>query len=231
MLVLFDIDQTLIETGRVGLHAIERAGTRLFRPNFTTDGIDVSGRLDPGILIDILSANGLDPTPEHAAALRRVYREELERMIAEKPGRALPGAKDLVKALGSVTLGLMTGNFEETGRLKLTACGIDADRFPVRVWGDDGPDPRRRDLLTPVAIERWSALAGSAMMDSGVEASRVTVIGDTVHDVLCALAHGCRALAVATGRYSAAELRAAGAHLVVDGLEDTEGLARWVLKG
>ena len=44
--------------------AIEVAGSRLFHPNFRTAGIDVSGRLDPGILLDILSANDVEPTPE-----------------------------------------------------------------------------------------------------------------------------------------------------------------------
>jgi phosphoglycolate phosphatase len=42
------------------------------------------------------------------------------------------------------------------------------------------------------------------------------VIGDTPHDIDCAKAIGARAIAVATGVYSAADLRAHGAWRVCD---------------
>jgi phosphoglycolate phosphatase-like HAD superfamily hydrolase len=57
----------------------------------------------------------------------------------------------------------------------------------------------------------------------------VVVIGDTPHDIDCAHAHGCRALAVATGGSSADELRSHHADLVVDDLSDSQALARWIL--
>jgi phosphoglycolate phosphatase-like HAD superfamily hydrolase len=54
------------------------------------------------------------------------------------------------------------------------------------------------------------------------------IIGDTPLDVDCAHAHGARAIAVATGHYSADELRAAGADLVVETLEDTPAIVGWL---
>jgi ABC-type sugar transport system substrate-binding protein len=47
---------------------------------------------------------------------------------------------------------------------------------------------------------------------------RVLVIGDTVHDVGCAKAHGCVSIAVTTGQTPAADLHAAGADHVIDDL-------------
>ena len=41
-----------------------------------------------------------------------------------------------------VILGVLTGNFAETGRLKLRHCGIDPDAFQLHVWGDESPHPR-----------------------------------------------------------------------------------------
>jgi phosphoglycolate phosphatase len=48
------------------------------------------------------------------------------------------------------------------------------------------------------------------------------VIGDTPKDIACAHAMGARCLAVATGKFSAGQLRAAGADRVVQTLEDPE---------
>ena len=49
----------------------------------------------------------------------------------------------------------------------------------------------------------------------------VVVVGDTPEDVACGRQVGARALAVATGFYDAAALRAAGAPYVFETLADT----------
>ena len=53
---------------------------------------------------------------------------------------------------------------------------------------------------------------------------QAVVIGDTPRDVACGLAHGTLTVAVATGRFPAAELRAAGAHHVVEDFGDVDGI-------
>ena len=50
--------------------------------------------------------------------------------------------------------------------------------------------------------------------------SRTVLIGDTPLDVEAALATGARAVAVATGSYPAADLAAAGAHVILPDLTD-----------
>jgi len=50
------------------------------------------------------------------------------------------------------------------------------------------------------------------------------LVGDTPFDVEAALVAGARAVGVATGGYSAAELAAAGAHAVLPDLTDTPPL-------
>ncbi|MGL4608799.1 MAG: HAD family hydrolase [Trueperaceae bacterium] len=54
----------------------------------------------------------------------------------------------------------------------------------------------------------------------------VIVIGDTPKDVACARAHDCVAFAVATGKWSAEELNAARADVVVDTLKDATKLLK-----
>jgi phosphoglycolate phosphatase-like HAD superfamily hydrolase len=50
----------------------------------------------------------------------------------------------------------------------------------------------------------------------------VVIIGDTPADVTCGAGIGARAVAVATGSYSADALHEAGAHAVFEDLSDTE---------
>ncbi len=234
--MLFDIDATLIKTGGAGMLALADAGRLLFGPGFSVEGVAFAGRLDPLIIGDLLVRNGIEPTPEHRAAMRQGYREALEaRFAAESGSWTLPGVHELLGALAGLadrgsggdgarpTLGLLTGNFPETGTLKLKLAGIDPQRFDVCVWGDDSPhDPPAREHLPGVAMERASAAWGRP-----ARGEEVVVIGDTPHDISCARAHGCRVLAVATGQFSAPDL--AHADRTVEDLSETEEVLRWLM--
>ena len=136
----------------------------------------------------------------------------------------MPGVFALVKDLQereALTLGLLTGNFPETGGMKLRAGGLDPAWFPVAAWGSDGSS--RRDLPA-VAMSRYAEHAGNA-----IQPEDVTIIGDTPHDIDCARAGGCRSLGVATGHSSVNDLAAAGADWAVADLTDTERIVSWLL--
>jgi phosphoglycolate phosphatase-like HAD superfamily hydrolase len=220
-LILFDIDATLLKTDGAGMSAMADAGRELFGPAFPSDGIDFAGRLDPLIFRELFALNGVGRTSEAEQRFRTVYYGHLTRRLATSTtARALPGAAALVQALRdaqSHELGILTGNFRESGSLKLQACGLNPSWFPSSAWGDDSPhDPPARDHLPPVAMSRYEAHTGVR-----VNPAHVTIIGDTPHDVQCALVNGCRCIAVATGRFSEAALTAAGATLVVPHLANT----------
>lgn len=227
-LLLFDIDGTLL-AGGLGHPAMTRAGRRLFGTGFSLDGVALSGRLDRQIYRD-LHALGARLTPPDGApapdataawpAFRRAYLEELARE-AQVAGaaRALPGVMALLDALrprSDLTLGLLTGNLRAAAPLKLRAAGIDPGWFPVGAFGDEADE--RADLV-PLARERHRLHSGR---DEAPE--RVLVIGDTPNDVACAHAHGCRAVAVATGRYARAELAPCDPDLLLDDLTDPAAL-------
>ena len=57
------------------------------------------------------------------------------------------------------------------------------------------------------------------------------LVGDTPLDVAAALATGARAVAVATGSFTEAELAASGAHAVLPDLTDTERVRAAILGG
>lgn len=227
MLLLFDIDLTLVNTGGAGMRALRDAAEEAFGRPFHDDGVEYAGRIDPLIIRDLLHVNGVAVTADHADQLRDGYARRLERELTGAV--ALPGVHDLLAALAqqqTAMLGLLTGNFRVTGEAKLRAAGIDPARFAVAAWGDESPiEPPRREHLPPVAMRRYAERTGRA-----IAGERVTIIGDTPHDVACGLAHGCRVLGVATGRTPAAELAAAGAHRVVADLSGTEEVVAWLLE-
>lgn len=226
MLILFDIDLTLLSTGGAGLNAMCEAGVRVFGRRLVRNGVEFAGRLDPLILRELIASNGFEPTPEAMNDLRAAYADMLPAFLHAT--EALPGTHALVDRLErekGVTLGVLTGNFPETGRLKLAAAGFDPERFTVCAWGDDSPhDPPAREHLPPVAIDRFREATGAPPRET-------LIIGDTPHDVACALANACRVLAVATGYADAESLRRAGAHRVEADLGDTEAVLAWVLGG
>lgn len=227
-LVLFDIDATLVTTSGVGIHAMRDAGLELFG-TFDADRIEYAGRLDPLIIRDLLASNGHAPTPERARAFADGYTRHLARLLQTCPvKRALPGVHDLTAALLEVrhfALGLLTGNFEHTGCLKLRACGVNPDHYPIRAWGDESPhDPPSRDHLPPIAMNRFAARYARP-----IRGERVTIIGDTPHDIRCAKASGCRVIAVATGRHALDELRSHSPDLAVKDLSDTRMLVSWIV--
>ena len=74
----------------------------------------------------------------------------------------------------------------------------------------------RRDELVRIARR---AAAACYRADFGGEAT--VIIGDTPFDVAAALACGARAVAVATGQFTAAALAEAGPHVLLPDLCDT----------
>ncbi|MEL6330309.1 MAG: HAD family hydrolase [Planctomycetota bacterium] len=226
MLVLFDIDLTLLDARAAGAEALRIAGRELFGEQFSPDGVDYAGRLDPLIVRDVLAAGGVEPSDANARALRESYSGHISRVAAGR-SRPLPGARELVAAVGALagsTRGVLTGNFEESGSAKLKAAGFELQHFRVRVWGDASPhDPPHRDHLPPIAMDLHESIAGRRL-DPG----DVVVIGDTPHDVRCARVNRCRSLGVATGRTPARGLAEAGADRVIDDLTDTRGIIEWL---
>jgi phosphoglycolate phosphatase len=216
-LVLFDIDATLISTSRSGIRAMRLAGRELYDPAFEVAAIEFDGNLDQRIIAAILRHVGREVTPAGIGAFRAAYARHLGAVLADRAtiATALPGVMDLLERLARVqglTLGLLTGNFPETGQMKLRACGIDPARFAVHVWADDATgQPPTRDELPAVALRRWQG-----------PAERTVVIGDTPHDVRCAKVNGCRSIAVATGSYEAEALAGYEPCLTVEDLSDTD---------
>lgn len=222
-LVLFDIDGTLVQTGRAGVRAMNRAFLDLFGVDDALNGVPVAGRTDRAIVSQVLSAIEAPDGPDHVERVRDEYCRRLPEALADPaahPVGVLPGVGDLLASLearSDVAVGLLTGNFAAGAALKLGHFDL-WRRFAFGAFGDDHAERR---ALVPVAVE------AAAQRGHGPFApDRIVVIGDTPLDVDCAQAYGARSLAVATGLYSSDSLREAGADLTVATL--TEVPADWI---
>jgi phosphoglycolate phosphatase-like HAD superfamily hydrolase len=224
-IVLFDIDGTLIRTGRAGSRAMDRAFEDLFGLRGAFDGIQMAGRTDKWILEDAAARAGVTLTAERLRRFRDRYSECLVESLPQSGPKKgiLPGVRPLLEALAApslrenVFLALLTGNCEAGARLKLEY--FDLWRyFRCGAYGDDVHD---RNELFAVAMSRVRDSGGPA-----AHAREVIVVGDTPLDVACAAAAGARSVAVATGPSDAETLRRSGADVVFDDLEDTYAFLR-----
>jgi phosphoglycolate phosphatase-like HAD superfamily hydrolase len=213
MLYLFDIDGTLVDTNKAGIAALQESTRVIF--GGAGPPLDLAGATDLGIVIGIHEHFSIEPTRERIDAYLAVYQQRLDWNLAHGayPGRVLDGVTVLLEELAGrshATLGLLTGNIAGGAASKVRHYGL-AAYFAFGAYGCDHPD---RNRLGPIALERAAAHAGRPF-----SAGETWIIGDTPKDIACARAIGARCLAVATGRFTAAELEAHGADRVVESLE------------
>lgn len=216
-LLLFDIDGTLILSGRAGLRALDRVFEEATGVSNAFKGINAAGRTDGYLLEEASRRAGIDLTPDLRRSLQSRYCEVLEEEIllpGEGRKAVMPGVQPLIETLeqrDDVVLALLTGNFRDSARIKLEHFDLWRP-FRFGAFADDATD---RNLLVPIALQR----AREAGHDPRHE--RVIVIGDTPLDVECAKAGGVRALGVATGSHSVDELSVAGAYAALEDLSET----------
>lgn len=221
-LLLFDIDLTLIATSGAGRTALDRAFEQVIAVPAATEGVRFDGRTDRAIITEVLERHG-HPAARFAE-VRDAYLAHLPAALAEKGGKVLPGVKPLLDALQRELpgIGLATGNLREGARRKLGHFGL-WDCFAAGGFGDDHAD---RSRIVAAAIDALAAAVGVP-----ADPASAVVIGDTPLDVAAALAAGARAVGVATGRYTEAELRAAGAGHVLPGFTDLDRALAVLLGG
>jgi phosphoglycolate phosphatase len=221
-LVLFDIDGTVLLSDGAGKRAVLRALADVY--GFSGPGdCRFDGKTDPQIVRELLRGDGHadDHIDGHMPRALSRYVEVLAQELVDpehKP-RALPGIVRLLDTLtgrADVIIGLLTGNIVDGARAKLTAVGIDPERFEVGAYGSDH---ETRSELPSIAKQRVRAARGHH-----VAGEDIVIIGDTPSDVQCGQSLGVRAIGVATGHYSVGELLACGAFAAFDDLSDTDAV-------
>jgi phosphoglycolate phosphatase-like HAD superfamily hydrolase len=213
LLVLWDVDYTLVAADGLGTRFYEVVFREMFGRELTAVA-PKAGRTDRAIVGDTLALAGVarDQVDPFLARLARVAADDAV------PGavRPLPGAAAAIAALAAagVRQSVLTGNIGPLAALKLDRAGLrDHLDLDAGAYGD----------THEVRAELVSAARAAAAQVYGTDFSgrRTVLIGDTPLDVEAALATGARVVGVATGSFTAAELAAAGAGVILPDLTDT----------
>jgi len=218
ILVLWDIDHTLLRMGPRAYDVYPKAVEALTGQP-CRDPVETEGRTELAIMHELLArvVGELPPDERICAALVAAVAGQGEHY--RRDGRALPGAAEALAALArepGVLQTVLTGNVRAHAEAKLGTVGL--DRFIDFDAGAFGCDHVDRPRLVPIAQTR----AGLRRKTTYDRANTVLV--------QAGLDGGARVLGVATGPVAAGDLRAAGAHDVLDDLTDTQAVLRAVLR-
>ena len=236
--MLWNIDLTLVDVSRVTRAAYADAfqqvtGRRLIQlPQF-------AGQSESEIFFDALARNAVPDTTGDAGpgpddsggALLAAFYDALARAFAARrgelteQGRLLPGAAQAVETLASrpdvVVQSVLTGTIRPNAVAKLAAFGLES-YFDFEVGGY-GSESYPKGAQVMMARGRAAEKYGKPFTE------RNTVyVGDSVRDVAAAKRGGASSVAVATGRSTESDLRAAGADLVLPDLADVPAVLRGI---
>ena len=227
-LILFDVDQTLVSLRGGSAKALNSAFEEVHRIPDAFSGMTFAGGLDLPLMKEMYlkwqltpgSSGTMPDLTDFKSAYFRHLRELLETWT---DGEVCPGVPVLLEALASepdVQLGLETGNFRESAFIKLRRFGLDS-YFQDGGFGGDHMD---RTEVVASAIVACQEKSGRTYSND-----QIVVVGDTPSDIRAGHANQVQTLAVATGHYTADELREhRPSHLLQD-LSDTAGVIKLLL--
>lgn len=199
---------------------------------FGTAGVhgtyDWRGKTDPLIVSELMQQAGV-PGPLVVSRLPECfdrYVRYLEETLANGHRvDVLPGVADVVRSLHvreDTLVGLLTGNVERGAVAKLRPTGL-LPFFRIGAYGSDDADRRR---LPAIARDRARTATGH-----DIPFAEMIIVGDTPLDIDCARACGARAVAVATGQHTEAELEAFRPDALFPSLADVGSVIRVLANG
>jgi phosphoglycolate phosphatase len=216
-LILFDVDQTLVDALAHHEAAYEIMFKEIFSTNVKLSDISFAGKTVPNIIREMAKLKGIpDDVVEQKLneAIKRL--EEIFRESVDKGKlRVLPGVKELLRELKrrGHLLGILTGNPEGMTQSMLEKGGL-RDYFDLFVYGPEGKD---RVELVKIAMDEARRKFGGEF--SG---KNIVVVGDSIHDIDSGKPHGALTIAVATGFYSRKELLKHKPDYLFEDLTDTK---------
>ena len=201
-LALFDVDGTLVHTGRAGSRAFGKTAASVFRVPESVDQISFGGRTDPSLVRELFHLNDIPATPGNFHRFFESYVFWLDHLVANANGEICRGVAEFIRDLQTLPeppmLGLLTGNIRLGAEIKLRHYGL-WELFETGGFADDSED---RNHIAAAAFER-----GRRVLDRNLRPEEILVVGDTPHDVRCGKFIGAKVLAVATGRTPLEELK------------------------
>ena len=221
LLVLWDVDGTLVHTAGHGRYAFEEAFEAVVGRPYE-GRMAYAGRTDHQIALSMLEGDR-ERLPHVLEQLADALEARRDSIVSE--GRTYPGVPQTLAALHArddVINSLLTGNIESNAAIKVSAFGLERWLdFEVGAYGSDRHEERYE--LVAIARERAARKYG--------EPTGAVLVGDTPLDVRAARGAGARAVAVATGFSDLEALRGSEPDALLPDLSDIDAAVRAITGG
>ena len=207
-LIVFDCDGTLVDSQ----HNIVEAMTRAFRRHDLHDPVPEEVRRTVGLSI-LESVGRLLPdmpydTLESVGEAYRTASYEL-RLEPNHEEPLFPGIGEMIRSLSGTDAILAVATGKSQRGLRKTLQHHDLKKnFTILKTSDDGPGKPDPTILL------------DAIAEAGADAGSTVMIGDTVFDIAMARSANAHAVGVNWGYHEPDELDAAGAHVILDKINE-----------
>jgi len=224
-LVIFDLDQTLVELTDIHDRVTRRALKQVLGIDAGMSDVDYAGRTMTDSWHELARRKGIADETYWAKVpeLLRTFEADFPAALPADPASyVLPGARELLAALARTDnlVVLYTGDSPGVARAILRAAGLEK-HFAFCFFGTEVAE--RADMVR-AAIKKAEERTGRRFAGKDI-----VIVGDSIRDVACGRVFDARTIAVATGFYSRADLLAAGPDHLVASLQDYRAVLKLIL--
>lgn len=208
-LVIFDIDQTLVQALDVHKAATIQTLREVFGIEGRLEDVDYEGQTIRRNLTEICKFHDVPASmiaKKMSSALKKYDSNFIRLLKSTKRSVALPGAKDAVSlASKHHKLAIVTGGTKKVATALLRREGL-YKHFKIFVFGDK-------------ALRR-EQLVNQAIIQAGVARKDVLAIGDSIRDIEAARRNNIRIISVQTGTTGYTRLKSANPNYLLRDLTD-----------
>jgi len=212
ILLIWDIDGTLINCKGVGRKAMNEAFYKMYGITSGFDAVSMAGRLDERIVKDAMQIHGVKE--KDLNAFYKAYGKALLGKMKEHQPHVLEGVTTILKetrGTGLVLNTIGTGNCEVGAQMKLEFTGL----RKYMEFGSYGSDHDERWALIKEVIAKAHRIKGKAF-----DKNKIFVIGDTPRDILAGQKNNVKTIALETGNYSREDLKSYKPDHILPSLSD-----------
>lgn len=228
ILVLWDIDRTLVYTGDIDRRVYKETFTSVVGRPPTALPARGTGVTMPLAVRELLRVNRV-PEQSVETLAARIVAELPDRLAGHREllateGVIMPGAVDALAAVQQaehLIPTVVTGNLRGSAETKLSELGL-VGYLDTTIGGYASDNPHRPALVR-FAQDRAAAKHGGQF-----SRDNTVIVGDSLEDVRTGLEGGARVVAVASGTTTDQQLRDAGARHVLPDLTHTASLLRLI---
>jgi len=200
-LILFDVDQTLVDALEHHEVAFRKAFKEVFNVDAELTEINFYGKTVPNIIRELAGLKGIPRGAIESKLTETIERVEyfFRESVRKGEVKVLPGVRELLEELKRTKhfLGVVTGNPEGITQSILEKGKI-RDYIDIFAYGSEGKD---RVELVAIAISRAERKFGTKFLGKNV-----AIVGDSIHDIESGKPFGALTIAVNTGFHSKEEL-------------------------